>query len=58
MGKLVVALALSLAAVGPAAPVCATGGCCKVCHKGKACGDTCIAADKVCHKQGGCACDG
>jgi hypothetical protein len=32
--------------------------CCKVCHKGKACGDTCIARDKECHLPPGCACDG
>lgn len=32
--------------------------CCKVCKKGKACGDTCIARDKVCHQPPGCACDG
>ncbi len=31
--------------------------CCKICHKGKACGDTCIARDKDCHKPPGCACD-
>ena len=32
--------------------------CCKVCHKGKACGDTCIARDKECTAEPGCACDG
>jgi hypothetical protein len=32
--------------------------CCKVCHKGKACGDTCIARDRACHVGAGCACDG
>lgn len=32
--------------------------CCKVCRKGKACGDGCIARDKQCHKGPGCACDG
>jgi hypothetical protein len=26
--------------------------------KGKACGDTCISRDKVCHVGPGCACDG
>ena len=36
----------------------AQGGCCKVCRAGKACGDSCIAADKTCHKGKGCACDG
>jgi hypothetical protein len=32
-------------------------GCCKTCRKGKACGDSCIARDKQCHKPPGCACD-
>jgi hypothetical protein len=32
--------------------------CCKICSKGKACGNTCIARDKVCHVGPGCACDG
>ena len=32
--------------------------CCKVCRKGKACGDTCISRDKACHVGRGCACDG
>jgi hypothetical protein len=32
--------------------------CCKICKKGKACGDSCISKDKTCHKQPGCACDG
>lgn len=33
-------------------------GCCKVCRKGKACGDTCIARSDTCHVGGGCACNG
>jgi hypothetical protein len=32
--------------------------CCKICTKGKACGDTCIDRDKTCHQPPGCACDG
>jgi hypothetical protein len=32
--------------------------CCKICRVGKACGDTCISRDKVCHVGPGCACDG
>ena len=32
--------------------------CCKYCCKGKACGDSCIAKSKTCHKPPGCACDG
>jgi hypothetical protein len=31
--------------------------CCKICRKGKACGNTCIARDKDCHQPPGCACD-
>ena len=30
--------------------------CCKVCTKGKPCGDTCIPQDKTCHVGPGCAC--
>lgn len=45
---------------GSAVPTpCAYGQtCCKVCKAGKACGNTCIARDKVCRTGGGCACDG
>ena len=32
--------------------------CCKVCRKGKACGDSCIAKSKTCTKGSGCACNG
>jgi hypothetical protein len=31
--------------------------CCKVCSKGKACGDSCISQDYDCHKGRGCGCD-
>lgn len=49
----------ALLAVGPisADPCVAAGTCCKICTKGKACGDTCIAANKKCHQPKGCACD-
>lgn len=30
--------------------------CCKVCKKGKACGDSCIAYGTECHRPPGCAC--
>ncbi len=30
--------------------------CCKVCSKGKPCGDSCISRSKTCHKGIGCAC--
>lgn len=51
-------------AVAPQSAMCAVsdasgpGPCCKVCTTGKACGDTCIAKDKKCHKGAGCACNG
>ena len=32
--------------------------CCKICRKGKACGNSCIARDRNCHQPPGCACDG
>lgn len=38
-------------------PVTSSAGCCKVCRKGKACGNSCIARDKQCHQPPGCACD-
>lgn len=31
--------------------------CCRVCKKGKACGNSCIARDKKCHQPPGCACN-
>ncbi len=31
--------------------------CCKICKKGKACGNTCISRAKTCQKPPGCACD-
>ena len=31
--------------------------CCKICRKGKACGNSCIARWKTCRKPPGCACD-
>jgi hypothetical protein len=32
--------------------------CCKICRKGKACGNSCISREYKCHKPPGCACDG
>ncbi len=32
--------------------------CCKVCIKGKACGNSCIKRTYTCTKPPGCACDG
>lgn len=34
-----------------------TAACCKICRKGKACGNSCISRDKTCRKPPGCACD-
>lgn len=54
-------LALGPASLNPCqASAAAAAGfyCCKVCSVGKACGDSCIARDKICHKGKGCACDG
>jgi hypothetical protein len=31
--------------------------CCKICSKGKACGNTCISRSYDCHKGRGCACN-
>jgi hypothetical protein len=33
-------------------------GCCKVCTRGKACGNSCIARYENCHQPPGCACNG
>jgi len=35
-----------------------TFACCKICTVGKACGNTCISKDDICHIGPGCACDG
>ena len=32
--------------------------CCKICSKGKVCGNSCISRSYTCHKAPGCACDG
>ena len=67
MKFIAIILAAASLAVGPAAiSPCSSAAfaatssyfCCKVCRKGKACGDSCIAAHKTCHKGKGCACDG
>lgn len=41
-----------------AKPVKIAYACCKICRKGKACGNSCISQSKDCHKPPGCACDG
>lgn len=40
-----------------AATCSSRSGCCRVCDKGKACGNSCISRKFVCHKGRGCACD-
>jgi hypothetical protein len=58
---LLAALALSL--IGPEANYAAARTssaaetCCKHCHKGKACGNACIAREATCNQPPGCACD-
>ncbi len=32
--------------------------CCKICRKGKACGNSCIKRSYTCRQPPGCACDG
>jgi hypothetical protein len=50
------ALPVSKLSLDGGAPVYAQT-CCKTCRKGKACGNSCIARWKTCHKGVGCACD-
>lgn len=35
-----------------------SGGCCRVCSSGKACGNACINRNYTCHQPPGCACNG
>jgi hypothetical protein len=35
-----------------------TFACCKICTVGKACGNTCISKNDICHVGPGCACEG
>jgi len=42
----------------PVAPEDRIAACCKICRKGKACGDSCINRSYTCRKGKGCACDG
>jgi len=57
-GLLLLALPLMGAPLVGDSPACAAGTCCKVCKKGKACGNSCIAAHLRCTKPAGCACNG
>lgn len=38
-------------------PRAGVSGCCKICTRGKACGNGCINASYTCHQPPGCACD-
>jgi hypothetical protein len=51
---------LSMADVGPALGTAdeTARQCCKICRKGKACGDSCINRAYTCHRPPGCACNG
>jgi SH3-like domain-containing protein len=40
------------------APTAVRRNCCKICTKGKACGDSCINRNYTCRQPPGCACDG
>ena len=43
---------------GHAAPSCVPRAlCCKMCERGKACGNSCISRSRSCHKDAGCACN-
>jgi hypothetical protein len=63
MKKIALLLAAAFLTAGPAnfgpcgSAAFAQAACCKRCSAGKACGDSCIARDKTCHKGKGCACD-
>jgi hypothetical protein len=35
-----------------------SAACCKICTAGKACGNSCISRNDICHVGPGCACDG
>jgi hypothetical protein len=48
----------SFSSCGPAAAAAQGRYCCRHCSTGKACGDSCIARWKTCHKGRGCACNG
>jgi beta-lactamase superfamily II metal-dependent hydrolase len=57
-GRLVQAPDVSaLVPQAPAKPEPSARGCCKVCSRGEACGDTCISRSYACHQPPGCACD-
>ena len=42
----------------PARTVRPARRCCRICSKGKACGNSCIARNRTCRQPAGCACNG
>jgi len=48
---------LSIETCGAGFSAQAQRSCCRVCTKGKACGNSCIARHLNCHRGRGCACD-
>lgn len=53
----VMAVPPSFSACGGGYEAAAQRSCCRICTKGKACGNSCIARHLNCHKGRGCACD-
>jgi len=49
---------LLLSFLDKAEPKVLHASCCRVCRKGKACGDSCISRSHKCQQPPGCACDG
>jgi hypothetical protein len=63
MKKILICLVFVLTFAGSgdsllAAPDACAGDCCKICTKGKACGNSCISVYDECTILGGCACNG
>jgi hypothetical protein len=52
------ALAMAAQSDAPSTATTNTFACCKICTVGKACGNTCISKNDICHIGPGCACDG
>lgn len=50
--------AARISALRAAAGIAIPAACCKICRKGRACGDSCISRDRACHAGPGCACNG
>ena len=48
---------LSISECGTGFAAGAQQSCCRICTKGKACGNSCIARHLNCHRGRGCACN-